>query len=631
MSTTKQKSNVPYVALYRRWRPQLFSQIVGQQHVTRTLQNALSSSRVAHAYLFCGLRGTGKTTMAKLLAKALNCEKGVAQEPCNACRSCREINEGNSLDVIEIDAASNRGIDEIRELREKIRYAAASSRYKVYIIDEVHMLTNEAFNALLKTLEEPPPNVVFILATTEVHKLPLTVVSRCQRFEFHLIEAALLASHLARISQEMNFSIDEETCTLLARLAEGSARDALGLLEQCRAYGGDGVNFEEALEILGIAHPEMIYRLLSSVAAGNIGEGLDILAGVVNRGKDVHRLLRELILYLRKLLLLQSGENAEQFLVDVPGFKSYLLEQRKTFSHQVLLEMLEILQQLTMQMKGASQPQFLLELAYLRLVRAYRFRDYLSPESLFQRLEELESKLETVGLTLAEHGAGQAKAGVEDLPPWALPLQQAPPVAGGGGSMESLQDKDAAKAGEKDTGGDKGALAARDDQRDQGGRGDRGGSKIGKVDKGISGKTPPVAKGSFSALMGGETGRDKGGAGEKGSAGDKKGTVARPAKGKRLTARGKKGQGPSFTGLLGKKGSKTVSAGEPPHPLPEPPPPAAGDESPPDEWQLPPDKLQPPPDELPLDKLSPAARSPAPQDDAFVRQVLDLFQGHLID
>jgi DNA polymerase-3 subunit gamma/tau len=181
MSTTKQKSNVPYVALYRRWRPQLFSQIVGQQHVTRTLQNALSSSRVAHAYLFCGLRGTGKTTMAKLLAKALNCEKGVAQEPCNACRSCREINEGNSLDVIEIDAASNRGIDEIRELREKIRYAAASSRYKVYIIDEVHMLTNEAFNALLKTLEEPPPNVVFILATTEVHKLPLTVVSRCQR------------------------------------------------------------------------------------------------------------------------------------------------------------------------------------------------------------------------------------------------------------------------------------------------------------------------------------------------------------------------------------------------------------------------------------------------------------------
>lgn len=408
MLSPKPEGNTPYTALYRQWRPQLFSQVVGQEHVTRTLQNALSSSRVAHAYLFCGLRGTGKTTMAKLLAKALNCLEGVKDEPCNTCRSCLEIAEGRSLDVIEIDAASNRGIDEIRDLREKIRYAPASSRYKVYIIDEVHMLTNEAFNALLKTLEEPPAGVIFILATTEVHKLPLTVVSRCQRFEFHLIEAGPLAAHLEKISREMNFSIDKDTCTLLARLAEGSARDALGLLEQCRAYGGEQVDYEEALEILGLAHPEIIYRLLCSVAAENIGDGLAILSEIVNRGKDLHRFLRELILYLRKLLLLQV-ENGEQFLEDVPGFKPYLLEHRHSFDHTVLLEMLEILQQLTFQMKGASQPLFLLELAFLRLVRVYRFRNYLSPGNLFSRLEELESKLQDAGLTLAEPG---------DNPPW---------------------------------------------------------------------------------------------------------------------------------------------------------------------------------------------------------------------
>lgn len=411
MPSPKPGKGARYTALYRRWRPQLFSQVVGQEHVTRTLQNALATSRIAHAYLFCGLRGTGKTTMAKLLAKALNCREGITEEPCNACLSCREITEGRSFDVIEIDAASNRGIDEIRDLREKVRYAAASSRYKVYIIDEVHMLTNEAFNALLKTLEEPPPGVVFILATTEVHKLPLTVVSRCQRFEFHLIEAAPLAAHLAQIAREISFSIDEETCMLLARLAEGSARDALGLLEQCRAYGGERVTYAEALEILGLAHPEIIYRLFCSVAAENIGDGLAILNEVVYRGRDLHRFLRELILYLRKLLMLQSGKNGEQFLEDVPGFKQYLLEHRQAFDHPVILEMLEILQQLTFQMKGTSQPQFLLELAFLRLVRANRFRHYLSSGDLFRRLEELEGKLQAAGLSL------------NDIPPWESPAQ----------------------------------------------------------------------------------------------------------------------------------------------------------------------------------------------------------------
>ena len=411
----------PYTALYRRWRPQLFSQVVGQEHITRTLKNSLSGSRVAHAYLFCGLRGTGKTTMAKLLAKALNCQEGANnEEPCNQCRSCLEITEGRSLDVIEIDAASNRGIDEIRDLREKIRYAAASSRYKVYIIDEAHMLTNEAFNALLKTLEEPPPGVVFILATTEVHKLPLTVVSRCQRFEFHLLETTVLAAHLAYIAREMNFAIETEACTLLARLAEGSARDALGLLEQCRAYGGEGLDYNEALEILGLTHPELSYRLLSAVAEGNIGGGLAIINEIVSRGRDLYRFLRELILYLRKLLVLQFGKEGEQALDDVPGLKPYLIKQKGVFDHMVILEMLEILQQLTMQMKSAPQPQFLLELTFLRLLRVYRLRHYLSSEDLFLRLEELEDKLRSAGLTLDAAPASKSET------PSVFPSKQEP-------------------------------------------------------------------------------------------------------------------------------------------------------------------------------------------------------------
>lgn len=387
-----------YTALYRRFRPRLFAEVVGQEHVTRTLQNALEKGRISHAYLFCGLRGTGKTTMAKLLAKALNCLEGVNREPCNRCRSCMEITLGRSMDVHEIDAASNRGIDEIRELREKVRYASAQNRYKVYIIDEVHMLTNEAFNALLKTLEEPPPGVVFILATTEAHKLPPTVISRCQRFDFHLLEAEQVVKRLAEAVAEMNFNIGEDSLYLLARQAEGSLRDAMGFLEQCRAYGGDGVSYEEVLEILGLASPEVIYRLLDCVIREDVAGGLETIRELVFRGRDLHRFLKELTLYLRKLVLLSAGGEKEKALADVPSMKTYLLKHQGSFDQEILLEMLELLQQLSQQLKFASQPQFHLELAFLRMVRAYRFRDYLSPGGLYRLLEELEEKMEKAGL-----------------------------------------------------------------------------------------------------------------------------------------------------------------------------------------------------------------------------------------
>ena len=387
----------PYTALYRRWRPQLFSEVLGQGHVTRSLQNALVGNRIAHAYLFCGLRGTGKTTMAKLLGKALNCLEGVNAEPCNRCRSCVEVKEGRNLDVLEIDAASNRGIDEIRDLREKVRYAAAQNRYKVYIIDEVHMLTPEAFNALLKILEEPPPLVVFILATTEVHKIPLTIVSRCQRYDFHLLEVEQLTGRLRAVADEMQFSADEKTLILLARQAEGAVRDALGLLEQCRAYGGEGITYEQALEILGLPAPAILHSYYQAVIDEDLASGLAVIREVVQRGMDLQRLLKEQVLYLRKLLLLQAGHDETAALADVPALKTYLLQHRDKFDAAVILEMLEILQQLTFQLRGASQPQFLLELVFLRLARVYRFRAYFSPNALLQRLESLEEKLLSAG------------------------------------------------------------------------------------------------------------------------------------------------------------------------------------------------------------------------------------------
>jgi DNA polymerase-3 subunit gamma/tau len=390
-------AGAPYLALYRRWRPQLFSQILGQEHITRSLQNALGSGRIAHAYLFSGLRGTGKTTMAKLLGKALNCLEGVKAEPCNRCRSCVEVTAGRNLDVMEIDAASNRGIDEIRDLREKVRYAPAQNRYKVYIIDEVHMLTGEAFNALLKILEEPPPLVVFILATTEVYKIPLTIISRCQRYDFHLLEAGQLVERLREVAAVMQFSVDEETLLLLARQAEGAARDALGLLEQCRAYGGEAISYGQALEILGLPAPEILHRYYQAVIDEDLAAGLALIREVVWRGMDLQRLLKEKILYLRKLLLLQAGGDTAATLADVPPFRPYLLEHCAKFDSAVILEMLEILQETNFQLRGASQPQFLLELAFLRLARVYRFRAYLAPAALLQRLESLEQKLLAAG------------------------------------------------------------------------------------------------------------------------------------------------------------------------------------------------------------------------------------------
>ena len=295
---------------YRKWRPQTLAEVVGQEHVTQTLANALKTGRVAHAYLFCGPRGTGKTSTGRILAKAVNCLEGGKGEPCNACALCQAVTEGRAMDVMEIDAASNRGIDEIRELRERVRFAPNMARYKVYIIDEVHMLTDPAANALLKTLEEPPPHVMFVLATTEPHKVPPTILSRCQRFDFKRIPQAAIVSRLAGICEQEGISIETSSLNLIARSATGSMRDAENLLEQLVAYYGPQIELHQTQAMLGITGDTRAQELARHIVNRDIAAGLNTINSVTHDGLDLRQFNRELVEYLRRLLLIKAG--AEQ-------------------------------------------------------------------------------------------------------------------------------------------------------------------------------------------------------------------------------------------------------------------------------------------------------------------------------
>jgi DNA polymerase III subunit gamma/tau len=292
---------------YRKWRPRTFAEVAGQEQVTQTLSNALSTGRVSHAYLFYGPRGTGKTSTGRILAKAVNCLNRNGGEPCNACDMCRAITEGRAMDVIEIDAASNRGIDEIRDLREKVNYAPGQARHKVYIIDEVHMLTKEAANALLKTLEEPPPYVIFILATTEVHRVPATILSRCQRFDFRRITQADVAARLAQVCQAEGITIEPEGLRLIARSATGSLRDALNLLEQITAYCGNSIDLRQVQGILGITGDQRARQLLKNIVDNDTAAGVLTIHSVSSDGLDLRQFNREVVEYLRALLLVKAG------------------------------------------------------------------------------------------------------------------------------------------------------------------------------------------------------------------------------------------------------------------------------------------------------------------------------------
>lgn len=382
-----------YLVLARKWRPQTFEELIGQPHVTKTLQNAIRLKRIAHAYLFTGARGVGKTSVARILAKAINCERDISPFPCNECSNCREITQGNSVDVLEIDGASNRGIDNIRELRETVRYRPGKSRYKIYIIDEVHMLTTEAFNALLKTLEEPPDHVLFIFATTEPHKIPSTILSRCQRFDFRRIPMHQLLKHLADIVREEKLKLSDAVLYAVAREADGSMRDAQSLLEQLLAFSGDGLGDEEILDILGVVDRRSVHRAGEAILAGDVRTCLQVVEDLYRRGIDSRRFCQQLCDHFRNLLFLSLGEagGGEGFQRSLPEEEQKLLRETvgKTTPDSLYLYFQMILKG-EEEIRRSTLPRIALEMLLLRLAQLPRLE---SLNEVLDKLTVLESRL----------------------------------------------------------------------------------------------------------------------------------------------------------------------------------------------------------------------------------------------
>ena len=361
-----------YQVLARKWRPQTFGEVVGQAAAAETLKNAISQNRIAHAYLFAGARGVGKTTTARILAKALNCRQGPTVDPCNQCASCREVTSGQSIDVLEIDAASNRGIDEIRELRESVRYAAARDRYKVFIIDEVHMLTTEAFNALLKTLEEPPPHVVFILATTELHKVPGTILSRCQHFNFRAISYREILQRLAFIASQEQVQIGERALSAIARASEGSLRDAQSLLDQVISLCGQEVDDEQVRDLLGIIPQQLLEDFTDAVIARDSKRVLSLVDQLMTSGRSPQQLIRELLGHFRNLLVVKiAGKDSR--LVAAPAESLERLETiGAEFSEEDLTRFFQILVATDSELRWSTHPRLHLEMGLVRIVQAKR-------------------------------------------------------------------------------------------------------------------------------------------------------------------------------------------------------------------------------------------------------------------
>lgn len=375
-----------YVALYRKWRPQGFDSLVGQEAVRTALTNALETGRIAHAYLFAGPRGTGKTSTAKILAKAVNCEHGPTPNPCNKCQNCVRINDGTSMDVFEIDAASNRGIDEIRDLREKVAFAPVNGRYKVYIIDEVHMLTTEAFNALLKTLEEPPPHVIFILATTEPHKIPATIHSRCQRFDFKRVTDSDIVKRLREVADGSGIAADDDALQLIAVQADGGMRDALSLLDQCGVMA-ERVSAETVRSVLGIVGREALRELVKAVGEGNVPKALELLEALLAGGKDVKQIITELAEYLRAVLLYKaSPEYREIYLTDT---KEAIAAMEGLFSTDRLMAAQERLHQCMMELRQSVRGRIAAEMCLFDLCRV----EGSTLAALTARVEKLEAML----------------------------------------------------------------------------------------------------------------------------------------------------------------------------------------------------------------------------------------------
>ena len=398
-----------YTALYRKFRPTTFEEVRGQDHIVTTLKNQIQAGRIGHAYLFCGTRGTGKTTIAKILARAVNCENPKDGSPCNECAACRAILDGVSTNVIEIDAASNNGVDNIREIREEVSYRPTQGRYKVYIIDEVHMLSTGAFNALLKTLEEPPEYVIFILATTEVNKIPVTILSRCQRYDFRRITIDTIAGRLQELMEREGVEAEEKAVRYVARAADGSMRDALSLLDQCIAfYLGQKLTYDKVLDVLGTVDTEVFSRLLRRALDRDAAGCIRILEEMVVRGREMGQFVNDFTWYLRNLLLVKSSDELE----DVLDVSTENLRQLKEESTMVelpaLMRYIRIFSDLSGQIRYSSQKRILVEIALIRLCRPQMEND---SSSLLERIRTLEEKMER-GIPVQEAG-GAAHRGAD--------------------------------------------------------------------------------------------------------------------------------------------------------------------------------------------------------------------------
>lgn len=381
-----------YTALYRKWRPAAFEDVKGQDHIVQTLKNQIISGRIGHAYLFCGTRGTGKTSIAKIFAKSVNCDAPREGSPCGVCPSCRAISDGASVNVVEIDAASNNGVENIRDIREQVQYPPTEGRFRVYIIDEVHMLSIGAFNALLKTLEEPPSYVIFILATTEVHKIPVTIMSRCQRYDFRRIPAEVIAKRLQEVARAENIAIEERAIQYLAKAADGAFRDALSLLDQCIAFHfGEMLTYDHVLDILGAVDQTIFSKMFGAVAEKRTKDCILLLEEMVIQGRELGQFVNDYIWYLRNLLLMQTAQDAAG-LVDMSedNLKQLMEDARKTDGN-TLIRQIRILSELSNQLRYASQKRIFIEIALIKLTKPEM---EVNIESLLERVSRLETRME---------------------------------------------------------------------------------------------------------------------------------------------------------------------------------------------------------------------------------------------
>ena len=405
-----------YTALYRKWRPVSFEDVKGQDPIVQTLKNQITSERIGHAYLFCGTRGTGKTSIAKIFARAVNCEHPVDGSPCNECPTCRSIQSGSSMNVVEIDAASNNGVENIRDIREQVQYPPTEGRYRVYIIDEVHMLSIGAFNALLKTLEEPPSYVIFILATTEVHKIPITILSRCQRYDFKRISLETIANRLRELTQAEQIQVEDKALLYVAKAADGSLRDALSLLDQCVAFHyGKVLTYDNALEVLGAVDSGVFSQMFGAIVEGRTKDCICSLEEIVIQGRELGQFVTDFIWYMRNLLLIQSADDAEG-LVDMSeeNLKQLRSDAGKA-DGTTLMRYIRIFSELSNQLRYASQKRVLVEVALIKLTRPSMEPNL---DAILQRLGDLEAQMEdleagrmAIPVTAAYQAAGSPPAG----------------------------------------------------------------------------------------------------------------------------------------------------------------------------------------------------------------------------